>query len=70
MTGNVIPLFRRVVVTKDGTTYELEQDQTGRPAVEVFGKANAERFGITDATVYEMPDGRRIIARPERRKDD
>ena len=69
MTRNVIPLFRRVVVTKDGTVYELAPDQTGRPAVEVFGAANAERFGFTDATVYEMPDGRKVIARPDNTPD-
>jgi len=62
----VIPLFRRVVVTRDGTVYELEPDQTGRPAAAVFGAANAERLGLTDATVYDMPDGRRVIARPEK----
>jgi len=65
MSENVIQLFRRVVVTKDGTVYELAPGQTGRPAAEVFGPANAERLGITEATVYDMPDGRRIIARPE-----
>jgi hypothetical protein len=65
MSGNVIPLFRRVVATKDGTVYELEPGQTGRPAAEVFGAANAERLGIAEATVYDMPDGRRVLARPD-----
>jgi hypothetical protein len=64
--GNVIPLFTRVVVTKDGTVYELGPDQVGRPAAEVFGADNVARFGYADATVYDMPDGRRVIARPER----
>ena len=65
MTGNVIPLFRRVVVTKDGTVYELAPDQAGRPAAAVFGAAQAERLGLIGATIYDMPDGRRIIARPD-----
>jgi hypothetical protein len=72
MTGNVIPLFTRVVTTKDGTVYELGPDQIGRPAAEVFGADNVARlarFGFADATVYDMPDGRRVIARPERPSD-
>jgi len=59
-----IPLFRRVVVTKR-RTYELAPDQVGQPAVDVFGKEEAERLGVADATIYDMPDGRRVIARPE-----
>ena len=62
---NVIPLFRRVVVTKR-RSYELEPDQIGVPAIEVFGREEAERLGIADATLYDMPDGRRVIARPEK----
>lgn len=65
MTANVIPLFRRVVVLKDGTTYELAPDQIGSPAAVVFGAEMAERLGITRANVYDMPDGRRVIARPD-----
>ena len=65
MSGTVIPLFRPVVVTKDGTTYELEPDQTGTPAAELFGAASAERLGISRMTVHDIPDGRRIVARPD-----
>lgn len=65
MTDSVIPLFRRVVVMKDGTIYELELDQAGRLAADVFGAEMAERLGILDATVYHMPDGRKVIARPD-----
>ena len=64
MTGNAIPLFRRVVVTKN-RIYELEPGQTGTPAAEVYGAEIAERLGLMDATVYDMPDGRRVVARPE-----
>ena len=56
-----VPLFHRVVVTKN-QAYELAPDQAGRPAVEVFGAANAERFGLMNAVIYDMPDGRRVIA--------
>jgi hypothetical protein len=59
-----IPLFRRVVVTKQ-QTYELAADVQGRPAADVFGEAEATRLGLLDAVIYDMPDGRRVIARPE-----
>ena len=60
---NVVPLFRRVVVTKIAT-YELEPHQVGRSAVDVFGAETAERLGVSNATIYDMPDTRRVIARP------
>ena len=64
MTADVIPPFRRVVVTKH-RIYELAPDQTGTPAAEVYGAEIAERLGLMNATVYTMPDGRRVVARPE-----
>jgi hypothetical protein len=60
----IISLSRRIVVTKNAT-YELNSDQVGRPAPDVFGPEMAERLGIADATIYDMPDGRRVIARPD-----
>ena len=63
---NVIPLFRRAVFLKDGTPYELEHGQTGRAAADVFGADMAECLGITNAAVYDMPDGRRVVTRPEK----
>jgi hypothetical protein len=55
-----IPLSRRIIVTKR-RTYELAPDQTGRLAAEVFGAANAERRGLMNAVIYDMPDGRHVI---------
>lgn len=55
---------RRIVITKS-ETYELAPGQTGRPAAEVFGEENARRLGLSDAVVYDMPDGRRVVAKPE-----
>jgi hypothetical protein len=59
-----ISLFRGLVVTKR-RTYELEPGQTDTLAAEVFGLENATRIGLLDAVIYDVPDERRVIARPE-----
>ena len=57
-------MSERYVHTK-GKTYQLAPDQTGEPAEAVFGEEAVKRLGIEGATVYTMPDGQRIIARPK-----
>lgn len=54
----------RVVITKSHT-YRLDPGQTGTPAAQVLGEENARRLGLMNATVYDMPDGRRVMARPD-----
>jgi hypothetical protein len=59
-----VPLSRRVAMTKRQTD-ELAPAQTGRPAAKVFGMESATCPGLLDAVIYDMPDGRRVIACPE-----
>jgi hypothetical protein len=52
----------RYVFTKHDA-YKLEPGQQGEPAEQVLGEDNARRLGLTGATVYTLPGGRRVIAR-------
>ncbi|NCC23481.1 MAG: hypothetical protein EOM26_13690 [Alphaproteobacteria bacterium] len=56
-------MSERTVHTK-GKTYRLAPDQTGEPAEAVFGDEAVKRLGLEGATIYTMPDGRRVVAMP------
>ena len=54
----------RIIYTKRHT-YRLPIEQEGRPVEELLGLENSIKCGVAGAKVYDLPDGRRIIAKPD-----